>query len=83
MPPPTGYGRFSAGVDGLGEIRLESQPDGTVSGQCHAAGEDLRQVSRAIFFAFAGAGEALLELSLSRASLEDIFLELTGKAASL
>lgn len=40
-------------------------------------GEDLRQVSRAIFFAFAGAGEALLELSLSRASLEDIFLELT------
>ena len=66
-----------SGVDGLGEIRLESQPDGTVSGQCHAAGEDLRQVSRAIFFAFAGAGEALLELSLSRASLEDIFLELT------
>lgn len=23
-----------SGVDGLGEIRLESQPDGTVSGQC-------------------------------------------------
>ena len=66
-----------SGADGLGEIRLESQPDGTVSGQCHTAGEDLRQVSRAIFFAFAGAGEALLELSLSRASLEDIFLELT------
>lgn len=29
------------GVDVLGEIRLESQPDGTVSGQCHAAGVHL------------------------------------------
>lgn len=65
------------GVDGLGEITLKPQPDDTLSGQCRVAGEDLRQVSRAIFFAFAGAGEALLELSLTRASLEDIFLELT------
>lgn len=65
------------GVSGLSGLRLESLPDGTVRGQCSAAEEDLHRVSRAIFFAFAGAGEALLELSLSRASLEDIFLELT------
>ena len=65
------------GVSGLSGLRLESLPDGTVRGQCSAAGEDLHRVSRAIVFAFAGAGEALLELSLSRASLEDIFLELT------
>ncbi|MEI3581011.1 MAG: hypothetical protein V8Q30_14075 [Acutalibacteraceae bacterium] len=43
---------------------------------------DISEVSRAIFFAFAGAGQALLELSLKRASLEDIFLELTEGEAT-
>lgn len=39
--------------------------------------QDIHTVSRAIFFAFARAGKALLELSLKKANLEDIFLELT------
>ena len=39
--------------------------------------------AQALFFAFAAAGQALLELTLKRANLEDIFLELTenGEAA--
>jgi ABC-2 type transport system ATP-binding protein len=34
-------------------------------------------VSKAIFFAFAGRQKALLEMSLKKANLEDIFIELT------
>jgi ABC-2 type transport system ATP-binding protein len=34
-------------------------------------------VSRAISFAFAGKQKALLEMSLKKANLEDIFIELT------
>ena len=40
-------------------------------------GSDLSGLCREIFFAFAGAGKALLELSPKRASLEDLFLQLT------
>lgn len=39
--------------------------------------EDIHMVSRQVFQAFAGAGTDLLEMSLKKASLEDIFLELT------
>ena len=52
-------------ADGLTALRLKTD--------C----TELHQVSREIFFAFAGAGKALLELSLKKASLEDVFLELT------
>lgn len=34
---------------------------------------------RDIFFAFANAGKAVLELNMAKASLEDIFIELTGE----
>ena len=34
-------------------------------------------VSRALFFAFAARRQALLEMTLKKASLEDIFIELT------
>lgn len=36
-----------------------------------------REVSREIFFAFAQAGRAIVELGVKKASLEDVFLELT------
>ena len=39
--------------------------------------QDIHAVSREVFLAFAQSGQALLELSLKRANLEDIFLELT------
>ena len=43
-----------------------------------SAGEDL---CRALFFAFAGAGKAILRMDMAKASLEDIFIELTGGEA--
>ena len=42
-----------------------------------AGGGDIYGLSKAIFLAFAGSGAALCELGVRKASLEDIFLELT------
>lgn len=44
--------------------------------------EDSRMVCRKLFFAFASKGKALLELSYRKASLEDVFIELTESEVS-
>ena len=46
-----------------------------------AGGGDIYELSKAIFLAFAGSGAALCELGVKKASLEDIFLELTENEA--
>ena len=43
--------------------------------------EDIYDLSRQLFFAFAGRQVALLELTLKKTDLEDIFLELTEQPA--
>ena len=55
----------------------EPAADGAVTLRLKTDSDDIRAVSRSIFFAFAGADTALLELSVRKASLEDVFLELT------
>ena len=40
-------------------------------------GNDARTACRELFFAFSKAGKAILQMSVAKASLEDIFLELT------
>ena len=44
--------------------------------------EDIYEVSRQIFFGFAHKGKALVEMSLKKTDLEDIFIELTGGSES-
>lgn len=66
-----------AGLDQIGEVTWEEKEGGLLSVRMKTAAEDIYEVSRALFFAFARQGQALLELTLKRASLEDIFLELT------
>ena len=56
----------------------ESAADGAVTMHLKTDCEDMHAVSRSIFFAFAKEDQALLELSVHKASLEDVFLELTG-----
>ena len=46
-----------------------------------AAGTTVDALCREIFFAFSRANKAILQMTMSKASLEDIFLELTGKAS--
>ena len=55
----------------------EAAADGAVTLRLKTDSDDIRALSRSIFFAFAGANTALLELSVRKASLEDVFLELT------
>ena len=63
---------------------MDIQPqdeDNLITVQLNTDQEDIHGVSRQVFQAFAGAGIDLLEMSLKKASLEDIFLELTEDSA--
>ncbi len=54
-----------------------SENGGYTEGRIRSGHGDIYGVSRQIFFAFAGAGKALLEMSVKKATLEDVFIELT------
>ena len=66
-----------SGVDHISGAQLKEKENGLVSAQLKTDSSDIYAVSRQLFFAFAEHGQALLELSLKKASLEDIFIELT------
>ena len=67
---------------GLGEdLELQQDQQGHTTAQIKAEGEDIYQLSRRLFFAFARQDKALLEVNLEKANLEDIFLELTESTA--
>lgn len=66
-----------AGVEHISGVQLKEKENGLVSAQLKTDSSDIYAVSRQLFFAFAEHGQALLELSLKKASLEDIFIELT------
>ena len=70
-----------AGLEHISDLRLEEPEAGRVSASLKTDSRDLYDLSRSLFFAFAERGRPLLELNLKKASLEDIFLELTGPAA--
>lgn len=68
-----------AGVAGIDSLQASPAEDGaTALILTPAKGCDLRE---AVFTAFAQAGVPLLEMSRQHASLEDVFLELTGQDA--
>jgi ABC-2 type transport system ATP-binding protein len=58
-------------------ISVEEKEDGFTGVHIKTAHDNIYDVSRAIFFAFAEKQKALLEMSLKKANLEDIFIELT------
>ena len=58
------------------DLTLETDENSMVTACVKTDLADVYQLSRAIFFAFATAGKALLELTVKKANLEDIFLEL-------
>ena len=64
-------------VANIAELTIEKAEDSILSAHIKTDHKDLYSVSRELFFAFAERKQALLELTLKRASLEDIFLELT------
>lgn len=69
-----------SGVGQLTQTELSADPSGATLVHLKTDAQDIHAVSRAIFFAFARKNTALLEMSLKKANLEDIFIELTEQA---
>ena len=67
-----------AGIPGVSAVTAVSDSPGR-SRLTVSAGGDIYALSKEIFLAFAASGAALCELGVKKASLEDIFLELTEK----
>ena len=70
-----------ARVPDLSGVELRGAEEGRVSLLVRSGAEDMDAVCRDIFLAFAGADTVLLELTPRRASLEEVFLELSDPAA--
>ena len=68
-------------VEHIAGVTMEGKQDHLLTAHITSDNGDLYAVSRKIFFAFADARAALLEMSLKKANLEDIFLELTESPA--
>ena len=65
-------------LEGITNVTIDDRENDRFLNVCLAVGnEDLYDISRRIFFAFAECGVPLLEINLTKASLEDIFIELT------
>ncbi len=69
-----------AKVPGIASLSLKREGQGRVSALLRTRQEDIYGLSRALFFAFASHNRPLLEMSLKKANLEEIFLELTEQA---
>ena len=71
-----------AGVKHVFDIRVSQPENGLVQARMQTSSKNIYDTSREVFFAFAKRDIALLELNLKKASLEDIFIELTEGSAS-
>ena len=64
-------------ISGLVKIHTKPMEDGCCQVQVELEGHDDRKACRDLFFAFSRANSPILQMSAAKASLEDIFLELT------
>lgn len=62
-------------------LKVRQLSDGTRAVQLELNVPADNQICRDIFFAFSKANKAILQMSMAKASLEDIFIELTAKGA--
>ena len=63
-------------VDHITDLTLEETGTGLVTARIKTDLSNVYDLSRSVFSAFAASGKALLELTVKKANLEDIFLEL-------
>lgn len=73
---PEELNEILAGIAHIAAVDIENEGE-FVTAHIKIDHDDIYEISRAIFFAFAAKGKALLEMALKKASLEDIFIELT------
>ena len=70
-----------AGINQITDMTIKEKGAEYVTAHIKTDQDDIYQVSRAIFSAFAAKGKVLLEMTLKKANLEDIFIELTENSA--
>lgn len=64
-------------VDGISNIEFKEETNPLTGVVLHTDKEDLHQVCKSIFFAFADRQKAILQMNPVKTTLEDIFIELT------
>ena len=69
-----------SGIEHITGLDVGETEAGFVSARIKTDCEDVYQLSRAVFSAFAASGAALLELSVKKANLEEVFIGLTEAA---
>jgi len=69
-------------LDDISDLTVEKTDAGYTSARLKTDLDDVYQLSRAVFSAFAASGLSLLEMSVKKADLEEVFLELTEIAAA-
>lgn len=74
--------KILANVGNIIDIKVEGKDNGYYQVHIKTDHENVYEISRNIFFRFAGEGKALLEMTLKKTNLEDIFIELTESSTS-
>lgn len=67
-----------SGAGGIAEIEVTEKAPNRCEARLNMGNREGNQACREIFFAFSKAGRPILQMSTARASLEDIFMELTA-----
>ncbi len=71
-----------AHIGHITDMNMEEKDAGFVMAHIKTDHDNIYEISRNIFFAFAAKGKALLEMTLKKANLEDVFIELTENSAA-
>lgn len=69
------------GIDHITGITTEKSEPGLVVAHVKTDHNKIHAISRAVFLAFAARERVLLEMTLKKANLEDVFIELTERSA--
>ena len=64
-------------ISRITEWDVKTQEDGLTAVSVRTGSENVKEISRELFFAFADKKKAILEMSSKKANLEDVFIELT------
>jgi ABC-2 type transport system ATP-binding protein len=71
-----------ANINHIIDMSIEEKESEYTVANIKTDNDDIYEISRDIFFGFAAKGKALLEMTLKKTNLEDIFIELTEKSAT-
>ena len=81
LAEPERAAQLLSAVAGVAGVEVRDRTEGRTRLLVHLGAADMDQVCQDIFLAFAGSNTVLLELTPKKASLEEVFLELSDPAA--